>query len=293
MDVSILIRTKNEGAFLGETLKQVWRQDFKGEYEVVVVDSGSKDDTIEIAERSRAKVFTIPQSEFSYGRALNLGVREAVGEIIVSLSAHAVPRDDLWLFNLMRGFSAPDVAGVYGKQISIGKLNPFEALKNERFFGEDEIIFNLRHDEKRDRPHFSNANSAVRRDVLERFQFNEEVAWAEDILWQEEVLAAGFSIVYRPEAAVYHSHPVDLFKAYRSSKDCAYTLALMQRKKKVLPLVLYDAGIMLGSVPISVVENLLYLWRRGYWRYLKTAPLYIVSAWLGWLSGRIGYRLGE
>lgn len=293
MDVSIVIRTKNEAAFLGQTLREIKRQAFKGEYEVVVVDSGSTDDTVSIAKKSGARVLTIAQGEFSYGRTLNLGARETVGDIIVSLSAHAVPWDDRWLSNLISGFLSSDVAGVYGKQISSSKLNPFEALKNETFFGEEELIFSLRHDKKRNCPHFSNANSAMRRDILERFEFNEEVGWAEDIMWQEEVLAAGFSIVYRPEAAVYHSHPVDLFRAYRSSKDCAHTLALMQRKKKGLPLVLYDTAIMLGCVPISVVENLFYLWRCGHFGHVKTAPLYILSAWLGWLSGRIGYRLGE
>lgn len=138
---------------------------------------------------------------------------------------------------------------------------------------------------------FCNTNSAVRKDVWERFKFDEHVPYAEDILWQREVMGAGFSIVYAPDAAVYHTHKVSIYNAYKYSSDCAYALALMKQKRQSVPLIIFDVGIFLGLIPNSIFQNLRYVWRNNYLEYLKIAPLYVMSGWLGWLVGRIKYRL--
>jgi len=293
MDVSIVIRTKNEVALIGETLKKIRSQKFVGAYEVVVVDSGSTDRTLHIARRFTRHIIEIPEREFSYGRALNIGAGEATGEFIVNLSAHAVPTDDNWLANLISGFEDSGVAGVYGRQVSEGKVNPFEALRNGTFFGEKKALFTSNKGKSPEHIHFSNSNAAIRKEVWGKFRFNEQVGWAEDIIWQKEVLEAGLSIVYEPDAAVYHTHPVDLFRAYKSSKDCSYALALMNHKRKAVPLVLYDIAIMLAFLTGSVFENLRYILTQKYFQYLGVTPLYIASAWVGWLIGRCEYRLDK
>jgi len=293
MDVSVVIRTKNEADCIGATLESLNRQAFGGKYEVIIVDSGSTDATLDIAGRYDARVLTMLPTAFSYGWALNMGAGAATGEFIVNLSAHAVPTDEKWLVNLISGFEDNSVAGVYGRQISEGNINPFEALKNRSFFGEKRARFTANQDKSPEQIHFSNSNAAIRKEVWEKFRFNEEVGWAEDILWQKEVLDAGLSIVYKPDAAVYHTHPIELYRAYKSSRDCAYALSLIKHKRKAMALVLYDTVIMLGFLTGSVFENLRYVLTQKYFQYLGVTPLYIASAWVGWLIGRCEYRLDK
>jgi rhamnosyltransferase len=291
MDVSIVIRTKNEARYIEETLNKVLSQEFVGSYEIIIVDCGSTDPTLDIVQKYDVKLIHIPPKEFTYGRSLNVGTGNAKGQFVVNLSAHALLRDAKWLANLMDGFEDEKVAGVYGRQVSNGRLNPFESFQNERFFGEKKMTFALQNKTALQKLHFSNANSAIRKKVWQRFNFNERVQYAEDILWQNEVMEAGFSIVYMPDSVVYHTHKVSTYNAYKNSKDCAYALALMKQKRRSIPMVAYDVGIFLCSIPDSLLANVRYIWQESYREYLKIAPLYIMSARWGWLVGRIKYRL--
>jgi glycosyltransferase involved in cell wall biosynthesis len=291
MDVSIVIRTKNEGEFIGETLNKVSEQEFSGKYEVVVVDSGSTDGTLDVIKKYDVRLIQIDQREFTYGHSLNIGANHSKGRFVVNLSAHALPVDEAWLTNLITGFEDHNVAGVYGRQLSNGHLNPFEALQNEVFFGEKSTVFDIRNKTVPEKAHFSNSNSAIRKDVWERFKFNELVPYAEDILWQTEVMRAEFSIVYAADAAVHHTHRLSLHNTYKSSRDCGYTLALMKEKRQSIPLIIFDVGIFLGLIPSAMFQNIRYMWRHNYLEYLPIAPFIVMCGWLGWLVGRIRYRL--
>lgn len=293
MDISIVIRTKDEAESIGKTLQRVRDQEFSGNYEIIIVDSGSADGTLDIVREYDVRLIQIPEREFTYGRSLNIGASHGKGRYVVNLSAHALPRDEKWLTHLITGFEGYEVAGVYGRQLSIGQLNPFEALQNELFFGETKVTFSVKNGKMLKQIRFSNGNCAIRKDVWESFKFNEQVPYAEDILWQAEVVEAGFSIVYIPDATVYHTHRVSIDNAYKNSKNCAYTLALMKQKRQSMPLVINDVGILLSLIPSSIFQNLRYIWRNNHLEYLKVAPLYLMSGWLGWLVGRIKYRLAR
>lgn len=293
MDVSIVIRTKNEARYIEETLNKVLGQEFGGSYEIIIVDCGSTDPTLHIVEKYDVRLLEISAKEFTYGRSLNIGAGSAKGHFVVNLSAHALPRDEKWLANLIKGFENEKVAGVYGRQVSNGRLNPFESFQNERFFGEKKMTFALENKTSLQKLHFSNANSAIRKKVWQRFNFDERVQYAEDILWQNEVMEAGFSIVYMPDSAVDHTHKVSTYNAYKNSKDCAYALALMKQKRRSIPMVTYDVGVFLGSIPNSIFQNVRYVWGRNYREYVKIAPLYVMSSRLGWLVGRIKYRFNK
>lgn len=292
MDVSIIIRTKNEGESIDKTIQMIKQQDFSGTYEVIIVDSGSTDRTLEIVEEHQAILLQMSQSDFNFSRSLNLGIREARGNVIVSLSAHALPTDQQWLRNLVSPFEDEDVAGTYGRQVSAGEVNPFDALKNGLFFGDDKIVFNLKNENMLKKIHFSNSNSAFRRNVWQRFKFNEEVWGFEDILWQREVIRAGFSIVYSPGAVVSHTHDVCLQDTYERSKNCSYTLAVMSNKRRSVPMALCDVLIFFALTGDTMLQNLRYIWEKKYLGHLKIVPLFVLAQWSGWLVGRVKYRLG-
>jgi rhamnosyltransferase len=293
-DVSIVIRTKNEGRFIEKTLRAIEDQDFSGDYEVIIVDSGSTDGTLGVVRNYGVRVIQISEEEFSYGRALNIGATNAAGAYIVSLSAHALPRDATWLTNLISEFCQPDVAATYGRQVSFDAVNPFEALLNKLCFGSSKIKFNSGIDNRLlKRIHFTNSNCAVKKKVWQRIKFNERVQWGEDLVWQARVIKAGFSIVYSPGAVVYHTHKVNIRSVYRNSVNWTYNWSVIQEKRRRIPLILSDAGLFLGMAPHLLVRNVVYAWRSGHYRHIKVAPFWVLSGLLGSFVGRALYRAGK
>ncbi|MDY6912786.1 MAG: glycosyltransferase, partial [Chloroflexota bacterium] len=235
----------------------------------------------------------IPGKEFSYGRALNIGAEAAKGRVILNLSAHAVPVDNRWLISLVQEVTSPGVAGVYGRQLSSGNVNPFDACRNESFFGTSANRFNKRNRKALRHIHFSNSNCALRRDVWRQFKFDEDVAYAEDILWQRAVVSAGYTIVYAPAAAVYHTHPVSLQSAFRNSRSCSSAMASVTRKRHSKLLIFYDSAVFLTMILSGLYCNLSYILKNKHFDFLKIAPVYVLTERLGWLVGRISYRMAR
>lgn len=214
MTVSILVRTKNEAKFIEQTLGLLRRQDFRPAPEIIVVDSGSTDGTLQIVrKRGDVRLVQIPSNEFTYGHSLNVGMNVASGEIVIVLSAHALPCAPSWLRSLVRHFVDPKVAGVYGRQLPTPDAWPPVKRDYLEFYG-DRSRIQENPDDPRDH-YFSNAAAAIRRQVWERNRFDENLPYCEDWDWARRALAADYRIVYDPDAAVYHSHNERLAAVYR------------------------------------------------------------------------------
>jgi len=199
MKASILIRSKNEERIIGSVLQRVLTQDFAEPYEIIVLDSGSQDRTVDIVRGFPVRLETIPARRFTFGSALNLGTSLARGEYVVFLSAHCMPRTRSWLQELTSPFANdPLVVATYGRQEPMPGVNPVEEQGLEQAYA-------LRPDNTV-RASFSNANSAVRKSVWQDFPFDEEISSGEDFLWAS-MLPAPYTIQYVHEASVFHSHP--------------------------------------------------------------------------------------
>ena len=96
MNCSIVIRAYNEAQHLPRLLDGI-RQQTVEDVEIVLVDSGSTDNTLAIAASYGAQVVRIPSDEFTFGRSLNFGVRAATRELVVIASAHVYPVYPDWL----------------------------------------------------------------------------------------------------------------------------------------------------------------------------------------------------
>lgn len=198
-EVSIIIRTKDEESWISACLNSVFNQRFK-DFEVIIVDNGSTDKTIEKTKQFNVKIIDNP-GEYKPGSALNLGIRASSGKYIVCLSGHCIPVNDQWLENAICNIRYPNTAGVYGRQEPLSFSSVFDKRDLFITFGLDKKI------QTKD-SFFHNANSIIKKSVWEKIPFNEQVVNIEDIIWAKEVLKQGYKIVYEPKFSVYHYHGI-------------------------------------------------------------------------------------
>jgi rhamnosyltransferase len=206
---SIVIRAKNEVHEIGRTLEAVFGQEGV-DFEVIVVDSGSTDGTLEVVRDFPVRLVEIAPETFTYGRALNVGVEEAGGDFIVSLSAHSLPAHNRWLANLLAPFADPWIAGVYGRELPRANATIFE------LFGMwlSGVTCTRPRRQERDMM-FSNRNGAFRRALLLEHPFDARIPGAEDLAWADWAQRQGWAVYYEPSAPVYHSHGEPLLRLLR------------------------------------------------------------------------------
>jgi rhamnosyltransferase len=210
-----VIRAKNEARYIGETLAAIFQASALAPRQVIVVDSGSTDETRAIVKTFPATLIQIKPEDFTYGYALNLGVANVEADIVATLSAHSLPHDSDWLRELVQPFSKPRVAGVYGRQLPRSNATLFELI-GMRLTG---VLSDTPRLLDR-RPLFSNANGAFRRSLWLDHPFDERVGGAEDIAWVRTMQERGYVIAYQPTAAVYHSHGEPILRHLRrASRD--------------------------------------------------------------------------
>lgn len=191
--VSVIVRTKNEVATLERAVSSLRRQTV--DVEVVVVDSGSTDGTLELARRLADTLVELPPERFTYGRSLNLGAAAAAGSILFALSAHCVASSDEWVERSLAYYAAEDVAGTTGDPIGPdGGL-----LTGSRTVTPADVLAN---------PHWglSNHASSWRRQVWEEVPFDESAESCEDKLWMWTLMRSGWVFVVDPALVVDSSH---------------------------------------------------------------------------------------
>jgi rhamnosyltransferase len=292
MEASIIILTKDAGENFKPLLERIFSQRFDGEYEVLVIDSGSTDDTLNTAREFPVKITQIKPEEFHHGKTRNLGAQLANGSILVYITQDALPLDNDWLQKLVDNLKDPGVAMVCGRQIPWPTTKPPEKPFYFYNFPEHKIVLTLNSWQKSpDRHHdamfISSVSSAIRKDVWQRFRFSEDVIVAEDKEFAKRTLFAGWSIVYEPEAAVYHSHDFSLWSAFRRHLDYGASLnqgvdELLRSDRSIFRIGLRDLALQIS-----------YLHNNGYLKWLPYAILYDGSKFLGQLLGEFRGKLAN
>lgn len=215
--VTLFVPTWNAGPEFPEILERMQHQELDRPYEIVVIDSGSQDGTLEFLQKQPGvRLLQIPNHEFNHGLTRNRGIEEAKGEIVVLATQDARPYDGLWMQRLVDCYEDPEVAGAYSRQLARPDANPFirdrlgywaAAQETPRIQAVDspDAFAALAPLEKLERVAFDNVSSSVRRRVALEIPFRKR-QFGEDLDWGHRTILAGYKIVFEPRSRVVHSH---------------------------------------------------------------------------------------
>lgn len=199
--VSIILRAKNEEFWVGRLMEALHAQNSCYSFEVVLVDNCSTDETVAKVRALCEQLKVVTIEKYIPGAALNRGLEAADGDYVVSISAHCVPADNIWLERLIAPLSDQSVVAVYGRQVPLLTSDPKDKRDLWLTFGLDDKV------QSRD-PFLHNANAAYRRADLLEHPFSEVMTNIEDRSWAIHELKNGRKIYYAANAVVYHDHGI-------------------------------------------------------------------------------------
>lgn len=282
--ISVVIPVKDGGADLRRCLRAICRQVVDDDVEIVVIDSGSRDGSPEVAREFGAAVHEIPATAFGHGRTRNLGAELARGDVLVFTSQDAYAADELWLARLVAPLRGSQrAAGVYGRQLSHDEARPPERYfldflygaepRGQRVGSEPELTFEA--------TLFSNVNAAIPRRIWDEFRFADDLIMSEDQEWSRRVLLAGYELVYEPGAAVHHSHAYTVAGAFRRFFDSGVSAERSYAPGgRVSARALRRAGIRYAQGEME------WLWDTGQRRWIPYAAVYELAKFTGLQLGR-------
>lgn len=222
MKLSIIIPTRNAAKYLPGLLKKLDTQSIKFR-DLVIIDSSSEDNTVEIAESYGAVVILIDRKDFDHGGTRTLAANKSLGDIVVFLTQDIEFADSLALENLIHCFDNDrDIAAVYGRQLPNTDASPFSS--HLRLFNYQDTSYvrclEDRHTYGIKTVFFSNSFSAYKRSALEKIGwFKKDMIFGEDTHAIARLLFAGYKIAYASDAKVYHSHNYTVFEEFKRYFD--------------------------------------------------------------------------
>jgi GT2 family glycosyltransferase len=233
--VSVVVPTLDGGGVFARLLRSVCRQEGVHQLELVVIDSGSTDETLELAERAKARIVSIPQREFGHGRTRNQAAALATGEVLVMMVQDAVLLGRTALRDLVLELNEDDrIAAVSSRQIPRSDADLYAAFVVYAHYGaiwgakrRPHAIRALSPLQRRAAATVDHVCAAVRRAAWEQIQFS-DIDFAEDLDFGLRAVERGWSVKLSQTAAVAHSHTRDpLYHLRRSIADRLYVAPLV------------------------------------------------------------------
>ncbi len=218
--ISIVMRSKNDGSLIGGTLRGVYSQNFPAKVEVIHIDSGSTDETVEVIKASGPhQLIQIRAEEYVPGIVLNRGMRESAGEWVVFLNSDGEPSNNEWLSELVAAAQTDkNVGAAFSRQIPRADCRAVFAHDYEQCFGVRRVSHSWDH-------FFSMVSCIVNRQAWEAHPFREDLQYAEDDEWSRRIKANGWKIVFAEKSVAIHSHNYTLKQAYKRAYGDTFALA--------------------------------------------------------------------
>lgn len=259
VDVSIIIPAKNEEENIGKCLAAIYNQETNYRFEVIVIDSGSSDQTLDIVKGYPAvQLVEIRAEEFGHGKTRNMGAEGSKGDYIVFLNADAMPMDKYWLNPLISPLvKDKKMAGVYSRHIpkegcylymvrDIQKSMPGKPMVRSQTKPFDFMIF-------------STVSCAIPRDIWEKYPFKDDIIIAEDQEWAGRVLEQGLKIFYEPSSGVYHSHNYTPRRLFEIKRNVAKSTGRFKTRFSAL---VWGFVLMIGGMKIKIAGDIVFIFSR-------------------------------
>ncbi len=199
--VSVIVPVRDGERYLEELLAGLSAQGER--LEILVIDSGSRDRSPDIARAAGVELLEIPAGDFGHGRTRNLGAERTSGELICFLTQDATPLPG-WLAAYREAFGLADrVGAAFGPHLARPDTSPMIARELAEFFA----VFGAEPAVQRagDASFLSNVNACYARECWAELRFR-QLPYSEDQAFGADLLAAGWAKVYHPRAAVLHAH---------------------------------------------------------------------------------------
>jgi rhamnosyltransferase len=220
--ITIIVPTYNASKYLPSLLERLESQTIR-DYELMVVDSSSNDNTVDIAQSHRANVITIPQSEFDHGGTRTLAAMEAKGDILVYLTQDALPYNEYAIENIIKPFTDDRrIGATFGRQLPYPQASVF--AEHLRLFNYPDVSYTRGLDDKKKygikTAFLSNSFAAYRKSALNEIgYFKSGLPFGEDACAGAKILLKGYKIAYVAEAIVLHSHNYTILQDFKRYFD--------------------------------------------------------------------------
>jgi len=279
--ISIIIPTYNAQNYLEKLLNILSLQSIK-DYELIIIDSSSKDNTVEIAKKYTNKVISIPQSEFDHGGTRTKAAKIAKGDILVFLTQDALPCNEFTIEKIIKIFKNQLVGAAYGKQVPyeetslFGKhLRKFNYTDNSYIRDKSNISkFGLK------TAFLSDSFAAYRKSSLKSIGwFKDGLILGEDTYAGAKMILNDISLVYVSDAKVYHSHSYTLWQEFKRYFD----IGVFHRSEEW---ILESFGKAEGEGIKYIKSEFLYVLSKGGWYLI---PEFFIRNGMKY----IGYKLGQ
>jgi len=301
--IAIIIPTRNAGPDLDRVLSAIVTQTGRYEPEIIAIDSGSTDGTVERLQRAGATVLGVAAGEFNHGTTRNDGLSHAGGDYAVLLVQDAVPASTTWLTTLVQPLlDDHSIAGTFARQVPHARASRVTAHYLSQWAAAQpaartagplttEVFDRMSPADRHVACAFDNVCSCIRLSVWNDHPFP-ATPIGEDLEWARDVLLAGYKLAYVPGAVVEHSHERSI--AYELQR----TYLVHQRLKALFGLTTVPTiGSLVRSIAATVPANARMAAHEPYGRaraVLRAAALGIaqpVGQYLGARSAREGREL--
>ncbi len=218
--ISIIIPIYNAEKYLQKLLSSLKKQTVP--FELIIIDSSSDDNSVEIAKQYSKNIIIIPQKEFDHGGTRTKAAKLAKGNILIYLTQDALPYDKYTIEKIIKIFDNKKIGAAYGRQLSYKDTNLFgKHLRRFNYINtsyirtqKDKILFGIK------TAFLSDSFAAYKKDVLKEIGwFKDGLILGEDTYAGAKILLNSYSLAYVSDSQVYHSHSYTVYEEFKRYFD--------------------------------------------------------------------------